>query len=346
MKDKKEELLTHPEFVRWVRKPEKALDAYWHNWLKANPHRRDDFLMAREIIKGLQRDKKAVEPEEKEKILNNILSQTPEVIVNKGSYLNSKKGYSPTSILTPLSRIAAIIILMVALSWLVNYFWYQTQLENPAPIATLTKSTPMGEKIKFKLPDGTVVWLNSGSSLTFPEEFSTDQRLVYLNGEGFFDVAENPHKPFKVVSGELTTIALGTSFNITHFGNNQLDIALLTGKIKIENRHTQENMLLVPGQKLQYMPKEGKTKVGNFDPMKVAGWKDGILSFQNANAKEVIQKLERWYGVNITTNGEPKRPWNLTGKYENESLKMVLHRIAYIEKFEFQQKGKQVEIKF
>ncbi|MDN3670702.1 FecR domain-containing protein [Echinicola jeungdonensis] len=345
MKDRKEELLTNPEFVRWVRNPDAALDAYWQKWLKANPHRRDELLLAREILKGLKKETTSSQLEEKENILNNILSQSPEVKVSKNTPEKPGKG-TPIRILTQVSRIAAIILLAVALSWMTNYFLNQGQQDIPAQIATLSKETPFGEKLKFKLPDGTIVWLNSGSKISYPEKFSENQRQVHLEGEGFFDVAENPNKPFKVVSGELTTIALGTSFNISHMGNNKLDIALLTGKVKIQNSQTRENILLVPGQELKYIPNEGKTNVGNFDPIEVAGWKDGILSFKNADVQEVIQKLERWYGINISTSGQPKRNWNLTGKYKNESLKIVLERIAYVENFQYSQKDKQVIIKF
>lgn len=342
------ELLANTEFVRWVKNPDPELDTYWSKWMDANPSRIKTLKMAREVVLGFQFETKPVKSEFKDEVLREILSHPHEnlsvaefSISNKGNvarksiWLRSQQGY----------RVAAIILLVLTFSWI-----YSLTVPNVEPIleevqiANITKSTREGERLNFRLPDGSTVWLNSNSSLSFPENFTQEERAVSLEGEAFFEISHNPVKPFRVTSSNLITTALGTSFNITTLEAEKVKVALLTGKVKIENRLDESREYLIPGQQLSYSLDENKSIIDRFDPTKVIGWKDGVLAFDHDEFHNVVQSLEKWYGVKISVQGNPARKWDVSINFDNASLEQVLFRLSYIEDFEFDIQGKNVTI--
>lgn len=344
--DEVNEFLANPEFVRWVKNPDRELERYWVKWMEANPDSVGNVKLAREMIHGINFHPQLPEAGMKEAVLANILtgSKTPAELSDSGqasqvSTLWIRIGQS--------YNVAAILIITFGMSFLFNFF-HKTPVQ-PVPVAeinTIIKSTDKGEKLNFKLPDGSLVFMNSGSEISFPEKFDSAARVVQLKGEAFFEVNKSHPGPFQVISDDLTTTALGTSFNINNHKPSLLSISLVTGKVKVENGITRENILLVPGQQLQYAEGTNKTVVGSFNEKEVTGWMSGVLQFSLASFEEVRQELERWYGVNIQVSGKPARKWHLTGEYQNQNLEVVLHRISYIEEFKFSIQDKNVQIKF
>jgi len=253
--NKDNEFLRDPEFIRWVRFPEKKLDLYWKNWMEANPERTRDIKLAREIILGFHFPERKPEAGLKQEVLNQILSDTNKTKDKRKS--DSGRRNVKTIVLwerfNQFQRIAAIILFTLALSALYNGVQYEEPI-TPEYVAVnmLSKSAVYGEKLNFRLPDGTTVWMNSGSKIEYPETFDSTVRLVRLYGEAFFDVKPDVSQPFKVISENLVTTALGTSFNIDSSDEKDLRIALVTGKVSIENRLTDEEFMLKPGQRLDY----------------------------------------------------------------------------------------------
>lgn len=340
------EFLANPEFVRWVKDPDKELDIYWGKWMEANPELRGEIKLAREIILGFNFKQQIPESSLKETVLNNILNSSKSPEVNEDSEKFFLDSYFWERI-DPLYKVAAILVLAFSISFLVNVFTRQAVISEPvAETITVRKLTANGEKLNFKLPDGSMVWLNSGSELSYPEEFDSAARVVQLKGEAFFNVDHGHPGPFSVIADNFTTTALGTSFNVNNNTDALLSISLVSGKVKVENGLTRENILLLPGQQLQYTEGTNKTVVGSFDEKRVTGWMSGILQFSNASFDEVQKELEMWYGVNIEVKGRPSRKWNLTGEYDNQNLYVVLSRISYIEAFKFTIQDKNVQIKF
>jgi ferric-dicitrate binding protein FerR (iron transport regulator) len=340
------EFLANPEFVRWVKDPDKELDIYWGKWMEANPELMEEIKLAREIILGFNFTHQMPESSLKETVLNNILNSSKSPEVNGDSEKSSFGSFFWENIAQHY-KVAAILVLTFGMSFLVNIFTRQAVVPEPvAEIITVRKFTANGEKLNFKLPDGSMVWLNSGSELRYPEEFDSAARIVHLKGEAFFNVDKGHPGYFSVISDNFTTTALGTSFNVNNSPDALLSISLVSGKVKVENGLTRENILLLPGQQLQYTEGTNKTVVGSFDEKRVTGWRSGILHFSNASFDEVQKQLESWYGVNIEVKGKPSRKWNLTGEYHNQNLYVVLSRISYIEDFKFSIQDKNVQIKF
>jgi ferric-dicitrate binding protein FerR (iron transport regulator) len=343
------EFLTNPEFVRWVQHPDRELEVYWLKWMEANPGCREELKLAREITQGFHFKHKLPGSATKQDVLANIL--------NSGSniYKLGENSLSPIKQNTSSfwnrfgqgSKVAAILVLAFVFSFMVDHLQNEpAPLEPVAVVNTIHKATAYGEKLHLKLPDGTQVWLNSGSELQYPEQFDSLERIVHLKGEVFFEVEKGENWPFSVITNDLVTTALGTSFNINNEGTDILSISLVSGKVKVKNDLTRENILLLPGQQLQYSEESRKTVVGSFEESQAIGWKSGLLQFTQASFEEVCEELEKWYGVKINVTGSPSRKWNLSGEYPDQNLAMVLKRISYIEQFGFSVKEKNVHIDF
>lgn len=345
------EFLTNPEFVRWVRNPDKELEVYWLQWMEAHPEKKDDLKLAREIIMGFQFRQKRPDPDMRRDVLANILNgdsksnvpgQQDKIIRKKHPFL-----LGAWNKISQLSKVAAILALAFGLAFLLTYVYQPPSQSTPvAQIKKIHKTTAYGEKLNFKLPDGSMVWLNAGSEIVYPERLDSLERVVHLTGEAYFEVESDKDWPFRVVSENLITTALGTSFNIKKENDGVMSISLVTGKVKVENGLTDENVLLLPGQQLNYSPQSKKTLIGAFVESRVLGWKNGLLQFHHATFDEVRAELEKWYGVKVQVTGQPPRKWKLTGAYQDQNLEMVLTRISYIEQLDFTINEKNVHIKF
>lgn len=178
---------------------------------------------------------------------------------------------------------------------------YEHQLQNSKEILWNTMRTPRGGQYQITLPDGTKVWLNAASSITFPVAFVDKERRVKITGEVYMEVAHNKLKPFFVdVDGKSSVEVLGTSFNINAYGDEgNISTTLIEGSIKMNNR-----MVLKPGQQA-VQPGDSATKIiSNADIAQVLAWKNGIFNFNGTDFKVVVRQLERWYDIVIDLRGK------------------------------------------
>lgn len=342
-------LLTDPEFVRWVKSPDAELDTYWKNWLLAHPDKIMRVKEAREIINGLKSKQGVLPKNNKYEVLQKILASE-----TSGTRPSSEKSTLPRDPFLWLNmgqwtKVAAILVFVLLSIFLLSKMAIDTVPTESADVpkvAMTVKTTQFGEKLNFKLPDGSTVWLNAGSELIFPERFDSLERRVVLTGEGFFDVQQNSSSPFRVVSGNLITEAVGTSFNIKYIDTDQLAVSLVSGKVRINHDSLERDLILQAGEQLRYKDSDSRFEVKPFSTAEITGWKEGLLQFSNAGFEEVIRQLERWYGVRISVSGHPSNTWQLSGKYNNQNLDLVLDRMAYIENFEYYINGKNVNLKF
>jgi ferric-dicitrate binding protein FerR (iron transport regulator) len=151
-----------------------------------------------------------------------------------------------------------------------------------------TMTTPRGGEYEVALPDGTQVWLNAGSSLTFPTAFVGRQREVMLTGEAYFEVVKDAAKPFVVVTSKDRVTVLGTHFNVNAYGDEAgVKTSLLEGSVQVDNR------LLKPGQ--AYL----NGRVIETDLTQDVAWKNGMFNFDNKTLEEVMRQLSRWYDLDI-----------------------------------------------
>lgn len=167
-----------------------------------------------------------------------------------------------------------------------------------------TINTPAGCKYKVTLPDGTMVWLNSESSLRFPIVFSGNERRVYLTGEAYFEVAKNRHKPFKVFSNNTVVRVLGTHFNVNAYHNEEaVKVTLLEGSVRVSNGN--QSKMIAPGEQASIKRdalvdmQPIKIDVATTDVNESVAWKNNLFLFDSEDVESVMKKIARWYNVEI-----------------------------------------------
>ncbi|RPI05002.1 MAG: DUF4974 domain-containing protein [Ignavibacteriae bacterium] len=230
--------------------------------------------------------------------------------------------YQPFSRRIALSFAVPAVLLIGALV-LINVL-----RQNPASITWIEKSTVMGEKSILTLLDGTKITLNADSKLKYPARFGEELREVSLEGEAYFEVTHDAGKPFVVHTGDIATTDLGTKFNVSAFPREQtITISLEEGKIEVsaKNSNRKKNeMILSPAQQLVYNKEKETSTVGAFDPEKVIGWKDNILVFENEPLSEVLEPLERYFGVKFEIADRSLAGRTIKANFKNESFWTVV----------------------
>lgn len=331
--------------------------------------------MRREFYEGKLSQKKAkeflefLESKEAEEILSDEIIQHWSDTIKEGDIsaydnqlwkkINSKKeSYSIPNLkqesksrkITSLSWLrAAVVFFVLGLASLYYIQGRQANEQNSMMADVeefITNSNKQGEKTKITLEDGSLVYLNSQSSITYPKNFRTN-RSIQLDGEAYFEVVKDPQHPFAVEAKGIITTALGTSFNISTFNENQqVAVTLLTGKVKLNQLGQEPFIELNPGEESLLsteIPKMEKYKVKAANKVL---WTKGILQFDEATFNEMVEILERWYGVNIKVNGQPQA-LNASGVFDNqESLRNVLNVMSKTLEFEFAIDDQEITLNF
>jgi ferric-dicitrate binding protein FerR (iron transport regulator) len=169
-------------------------------------------------------------------------------------------------------------------------------------VAYNTISTPRGGQYQLVLADGTKVWLNASSSLRYPVAFAGKERSVELTGEGYFEVEKDEAMPFKVKVNAMEVDVLGTHFNVNAYSDEStIKTTLLEGAVKIKNSHAAN--ILSPGQQAQIAEDGRISIVNNVDMDEVVAWKDGYFQFNQADLKNIMRQISRWYDVDIRYEG-------------------------------------------
>ena len=240
------------------------------------------------------------------------------------------------------TKIAATIAVIVIVAFASTIYRKDT-VEEKGPTVTSMEQTRRGEKSEFALPDGTVVHLNGGSSLSYSSSFS-EERNVTLNGEGYFDVTHDRSRPFTVSAGNSRITVLGTSFNIKANVSQDLEVTLVSGKVNVQSRT--ERIDLEPGVRAIVDLKTNQIRSGKVDVRQFVSWKDNILYFERTSLPEVVETLERWYDADITIASTSLHTCTITGQYKDESLENVLRSLEFLlnAKIDFQS-PKQVTIR-
>lgn len=342
------DFLSNPEFVRWVKNPDPELDKYWARWLESNPEAKNELLFAKEVVLRLRIHPINTPAGLRDSVLSRILKESTNDSRNKTQT-------QPEEILVrhnfwdrfgQFQRVAAILILFFGIGALLNIrFFTPEKLPVVEELTWTEKRANFGEKLNFVLPDGSRVWLNSGSSVRYASNYNVEERQIVLAGEGFFEVQKDKARPFKVISNSVETVALGTSFNIRMRDEESIDVSLLTGLVEVSYAENSKIDQLRPGQSLSINVEKEEALKSEFDLIKILAWKEGRIIFENASFSEVKLVLEKWYGVNIEVTGNKNPVWNFSGEYQNQTLENLLNSVSYVENFKYELSGKNVKIK-
>lgn len=210
--------------------------------------------------------------------------------------------------------------------------------------ASNTLSTPKGGQYKLVLQDGSKVWLNALSSITYPVGFSGNARKVSVTGEVYFEVAKNDEKKFIVETGDITTEVLGTHFNINAYTDEfNKQVTLLEGSVKVSTS-SGATAILKPGQAAS-TDKYGLGLSINkeIDVAEITAWKDGLFSFYDADVQTVMRQVSRWYDVDVVYEG--KIPVNrFAGQIQRNSNLSQLLQILETKDVHFKIEGKRISV--
>lgn len=280
-----------------------------------------------------------------DQMLNQIhqqISSTPE-----HRHLPESKSGAIKRIIQLFSKVAAILFLPLLLLSVYLYFNLQ---QNSFLLASNSDKvreiyTKPGTRTKIELPDGTNVWLNDGTILRYPENFSGPTRDVYVDGEAYFEVTPNPKKPFVVDNPMMRTVVTGTHFNLNSYSDDHFfEATLLEGKIHLE-KGTQ-NLSVNPGEQVQFDALNQKILQKNVIAENAAAWIDGKLVFKDEKLETAIKKIGRWYNVEIILTDPELSGYLLTATVSDEKLDQTLNLIslALPVTFKFKKETNQTEI--
>ncbi len=229
-----------------------------------------------------------------------------------------------------------------------------TKVSNEQPVkekekteALVVRNITKGQKSVLHLIDGTVIYINSDSKISYPKKFTDNKREIYLDGEAYFEVSHDPERPFIVHTGLLDIKVLGTSFNINTY-YEKITVTLESGKVYIQNTNPvldNPNLgMLNPNQQFVYDKTDNSILVNEVDVDPYIAWTKKQLVFREEPIYLVIKKLEKWYDVEFTFRNNDIKNCIFTGTFENESLQLVLESLHNVAGINHKIDGKEIEL--
>ena len=284
-------------------------------------------LMKPEWDTSLQNKEDLINP--KPEILHRILSQISHQEITEARH--NAKVYSFWL------KIAAVLVVALLMS---SIWFYEKSQPKFAYQQEQTVRIPYGAKTQLPMPDGSMVWLNSGSTLIFSSDFS-EKREVYLKGEAFFDV-QKKKIPFSVNTDYGKVNVLGTAFNVQAYSQSEFAITLVRGSVLVNSNNQQST--LSPGEQARLVNNQlTKAEVGT---ELYTSWKDGKLIFRRESFPNLIERLERWFNVRIEYSPNDFNDLWYSGTIENETITEVMEMISMAApvKFSFDSKTRVIKV--
>ena len=221
-------------------------------------------------------------------------------------------------------RIVAVVIPICLLAGGLLYYI-------PSENEQIEISTAYGEQKRLVLPDSSEVWLNAGSTITYPKTFTKENRVVTLDGEAYFSVRKDDAKPFIVETSQLSVKVLGTKFNVKAYKHSEeITTTLIEGKVHFEFNNTAQKpqyITMAPGQKLIYYSQSGKTELYTTSGEGELAWKDGIIVFKQTSLQDALEILADRYDVEFIVRRNVPDDDLFSGTFTSRSLEQILNYI-------------------
>lgn len=238
-----------------------------------------------------------------------------------------------TTFRLPLFRTIAAASVLIAIFSLGSFFIGKYSATPTELQALVLNNIIMGKDSKgsVTLPDGTEVWLNSESKLTYPENFSKEARIVKLEGEGYFDVVKNPKVPFYVETNEMRVNVLGTQFDMKNYPNRaSMETTLLSGKVEVYFKDASSGIILKPNQKISINKASGKHEIKELDAKNQILWINDQLVFSNEKLSDILQGIGFWYGLDVITEGKVDLNQRLSFTIRRETKEEIFNLLSLI----------------
>lgn len=227
-------------------------------------------------------------------------------------------------------KIAAILLAAVVIS---HFLFPVRTPENKIAMQTLI--VPAGQRAEITLADGTKVWLNAKTILTFPNQFAGDEREVRLNGEAFFDVVSDKTNPFIVKTGRYDIKVWGTKFNLMAYsGNGIFETSLLEGSVEVLEPGSSKGIMIRPDERI--FLKDNHLVVSPINHVNHFLWKEGIISFEDESFPDLVEKLELYFDMKIEVKNDEILKYRCTGKFRTkDGLEHILKVLKLSNKFRY-----------
>lgn len=239
----------------------------------------------------------------------------------------------------------AVVVAIFMISVL-SYWLGETNLKNHFERTVV--EAPLGSRTKLYLPDGTLVWLNAGTRMTYSQGFGVDNREVSLEGEGYFDVTKNEEIPFLIRTKELELKVLGTKFNLRDYPEDkEVVVSLLEGKVELDNLlNVGDKDILEPNERALLNKQTGKLVKEAVTASNASEWTDGYLFFDEELLPDIVRKLERSYNVKIQLADTALNNFRFYGNFirKAQTIEEVLDVLSSTGKIEYTKEGREITI--
>ena len=306
-------------------------------WIAASAENQQYFIRQREIwFSAVSREAASVYDKDKafENFRNRVESQ-------KEIQSTSRRGFS----LSALWRYAAVVAIIIAVGCI---SYWQGEVHVKDTFADISVEAPLGSKTKLYLPDGTLVWLNAGSRMTYSQGFGVDNRKVELEGEGYFEVKRNEKIPFFVKTKDLQLQVLGTKFNFRDYPeDHEVVVSLLEGKVGLNNLLREEKeAVLSPDERAVLNKANGLLTVESVTASNASQWTDGYLFFDEELLPDIAKELERSYNVKIHIANDSLKTFRFYGNFvrREQNIQEVLEALASTEKMQYKIEERNITI--
>ena len=306
-------------------------------WIAASAENQQYFIRQREIwFSAVSREAASVYDKDKafENFRNRVESQ-------KEIQSTSRRGFS----LSALWRYAAVVAIIIAVGCI---SYWQGEVNVKDTFADISVEAPLGSKTKLYLPDGTLVWLNAGSRMTYSQGFGVDNRKVELEGEGYFEVKRNEKIPFFVKTKDLQLQVLGTKFNFRDYPeDHEVVFSLLEGKVGLNNLLREEKeAVLSPDERAVLNKANGLLTVESVTASNASQWTDGYLFFDEELLPDIAKELERSYNVKIHIANDSLKTFRFYGNFvrREQNIQEVLEALASTEKMQYKIEERNITI--
>lgn len=304
-------------------------------WIAASAENQQYFIRQREIwFSAVSREAASVYDKDRafENFRNRVESQ-------KEIQSTSRRGFS----LSALWRYAAVVAIIIAVGCI---SYWQGEVNVKDTFADISVEAPLGSKTKLYLPDGTLVWLNAGSRMTYSQGFGVDNRKVEL--EGYFEVKRNEKIPFFVKTKDLQLQVLGTKFNFRDYPeDHEVVVSLLEGKVGLNNLLREEKeAVLSPDERAVLNKANGLLTVESVTASNASQWTDGYLFFDEELLPDIAKELERSYNVKIHIANDSLKTFRFYGNFvrREQNIQEVLEALASTEKMQYKIEERNITI--
>lgn len=306
-------------------------------WIAASAENQQYFIRQREIwFSAVSREAASVY--DKDKAFENFRSR---VESQKEIQSISRQGFN----LSALWRYAAVVAIIIAVGCI---SYWQGEVNVKDTFADISVEAPLGSKTKLYLPDGTLVWLNAGSRMTYSQGFGVDNRKVELEGEGYFEVKRNEKIPFFVKTKDLQLQVLGTKFNFRDYPeDHEVVVSLLEGKVGLNNLLREEKeAVLSPDERAVLNKANGLLTVESVTASNASQWTDGYLFFDEELLSDIAKELERSYNVKIHIANDSLKTFRFYGNFvrREQNIQEVLEALASTEKMQYKIEERNITI--